>query len=126
MADCQTGDILADISAEAENRDGVIHALGEAGTRLRTSLGDPTASQAEFNQPLERGHDFLAGCPARVWPRLGSSQADKLVPHLKRAAELDPNFALVLPATGPALQGSWQSDLAPESFTEGIRIARSI
>jgi hypothetical protein len=54
VADCETGGILAEISAEAENRDAVIHALGEVGTRLRTSLGDHTALQAEFNQPLER------------------------------------------------------------------------
>ena len=122
VADCETGDILSDISSEAENRDGVIHALGESGTRLRTSLGDPTASQADFNQPLERATTSSLDALQEYVQGLDPIRPDKLVPHLQRAAELDPNFALVHQLLGRRYQGSLQPTLASQSFQKAYEL----
>ena len=120
--DCQTGELLSDISTEAQNREVVMHALGEAGTRLRTSLGDPTSSQADFNQPLD-----LAATPSldalQEYNRgLETIDTDDRIPRLKRATELDPNFALAYQQLGRRYMANWQSDLVTESFTKAYSL----
>ena len=51
---CQTGDTLASTEAQAENRDKVLKALGDAGNQLREKLGESLASVEKYNKPLEQ------------------------------------------------------------------------
>jgi serine/threonine protein kinase/tetratricopeptide (TPR) repeat protein len=121
-ADCQTGEMLADISTEAENRERVVHALGEAGSRLRTSLGDPTTTQRDFDQPLESTASPSLDALQEYDEGLGSWASEDSGPHLKRAIDLDPNFALAYQQLGRHYMANWQSELAAESFAKAYAL----
>ena len=75
----------------------MLTSLGTATSRLREKLGESLASIQKFDVPLPRAttaslealHAYsLALDQGRVVPRV------EAIPHLKRAIELDPDFAL--------------------------------
>jgi serine/threonine protein kinase/tetratricopeptide (TPR) repeat protein len=95
--DCHSGKRLADVQANAKDRNEVISVLGAAGHQLRRELGEPEDSLTRFNTPLENEtssspealHAFVEGMGLRA--KQGDASA---VPQLKRAVQLDPNFAM--------------------------------
>jgi hypothetical protein len=54
VSNCQTGDSLASATAQAEGRDKVLQALGDAGNALRQKLGESLASVKKSDKPLEQ------------------------------------------------------------------------
>jgi hypothetical protein len=48
----QTGDVLARVQTEAENKEGVLEALGRAATDLRQKLGESLRSIQKFDAPI--------------------------------------------------------------------------
>jgi eukaryotic-like serine/threonine-protein kinase len=93
---CQTGETLAAVQAEAQSREKVIQALGEAGGRLRSKLGESIFSIKENDKPLEEvTTSSLQALQAysegiRVFKQKGDAAS---IPFFYRALELDPNFA---------------------------------
>ncbi|MFY9573658.1 MAG: serine/threonine-protein kinase, partial [Blastocatellia bacterium] len=49
----QTGDAIASEQAEAENKEQVLHALGDAAMKLREKLGESLQSIQKFDSPIE-------------------------------------------------------------------------
>jgi tetratricopeptide (TPR) repeat protein len=94
----ESGDVVAREQVEAEGAEQVLTALGGATSRLREKLGESLASVQRFDAPLARAttlslealHAYsLALDEGRiVVPRL------EAIPHLNRALELDPDFAM--------------------------------
>lgn len=94
---CQTGDSLGSTEAEADSRENVLQALGEAARNMRIKLGESLRSIQKFDKPLDQ---VTTGSLEALQ---AYTEADKLsdqrgpaaaLPFLKRAVELDPNFAL--------------------------------
>jgi len=94
---CRTGDILAEEQVRATGKEQVLTALDTAAVKLREKLGESAKSLQAFDTPLEQA----------TTPSLEALQAYSLgrqmfftkgqaaaVPFLKRAIELDPNFAM--------------------------------
>jgi serine/threonine protein kinase len=52
--DCQNGHELATATSEADDRNTVLKALGQAGNQLRKELGESPDSLRKFNVPLEQ------------------------------------------------------------------------
>jgi tetratricopeptide (TPR) repeat protein len=113
----ETGDIMAREQAEAERKEDVLTALGAASARLREKLGESLASVQKFDVPLPRAttpsldalHAYsLALEEGREVPRL------EAIPHLKRAIELDPTFAMAHALLSGVYTNTGQSSLAPE------------
>src|SRR5204863_1357962 len=50
----QTGDAIAGEQAEAESKEQVLHALGEAAMKLREKLGESLQSIQKFDAPIEQ------------------------------------------------------------------------
>jgi serine/threonine protein kinase len=100
---CQSGDTLASIEAEADSREKVLHTLGEAGDHLRAKMGESLASVERDSKPVEEATtNSLEALRAYTQGRLiqyeqGTAEA---VPYYKRAIELDPNFARAYAALG--------------------------
>jgi serine/threonine protein kinase/tetratricopeptide (TPR) repeat protein len=93
---CSTGDSLAKEEAEASNKEDVLKALGTAATSLRAKLGESLASVQKFDVPVEATTPSLEALKAysmgtTTGRTKGSAEA---IPFLKRAIELDPNFAM--------------------------------
>ncbi len=113
----QTGDVMAREQAEAATKEQVLTSLGVAITRLRQRLGESLASVQKFDVPLPRAttasldalHAYtLALDQGRAVPRL------EAIPHLKRAIELDPTFAMAHAFLSAVYANTGQSALAPE------------
>jgi serine/threonine protein kinase len=51
---CGSGATLAEEQEDIDSRSEVVHELGATAVRLRSKLGEPSASLARFNQPLEK------------------------------------------------------------------------
>ena len=93
----ETGDVMAREQVEAPAKEQVLTSLGTATTQLREKLGESLASIERFDVPLPRAttaslealHAYsLALDEGRVVPRV------EAIPHLRRAIELDPDFAM--------------------------------
>jgi eukaryotic-like serine/threonine-protein kinase len=112
----ETGDAMAREQAEAVTKEQVLTSLGAATTRLRQKLGESLSSVQKFDVPLPRAttasldalHAYaLALSGGREVPRL------EAIPHLKRAIELDPNFAMAHALLSAVYANTMQSALAP-------------
>ena len=112
----ETGDVMAREQAEAASKEQVLTSLGAATSRLREKLGESLASIQKFDVPLPRAttpsldalHAYsLALYEGREVPRL------EAIPHLKRAIELDPTFAMAHALLSAVYANTGQSALAP-------------
>jgi DNA-binding winged helix-turn-helix (wHTH) protein/tetratricopeptide (TPR) repeat protein len=94
---CNTGDVLAEAQEQAVSKEAVLKALDNAAVSMRSKLGESLSSVREYDTPLaEATTPSLEALQAysmglKTWIARGGTAA---LPFLKRAAELDPNFAM--------------------------------
>jgi len=95
-AACTTGDTLAKEQAEAASKEGVLKALSTAATSLRGRLGESLASVQKFDVPVEATTPSLEALKAySMGITTGRTKSNaEAIPFMKRALELDPNFAM--------------------------------
>jgi eukaryotic-like serine/threonine-protein kinase len=99
----QTGEAIAHQQTEAEGKEQVLKALGQATTTMRKNLGESLASIRQFDAPIEQAttssldafKDYSIGVEFR---RKG--QYAQAVPALKRAIDRDSEFALAYDILG--------------------------
>jgi tetratricopeptide (TPR) repeat protein/predicted Ser/Thr protein kinase len=101
----QNGDSLAREQVEAESKEQVLKSLDRAASSLRGKLGESIGSVQKFDTPLEAA--TTSSLDALKEFSLGETEHGKFddetaIPHLKRAVELDPNFAMALAVLGVA------------------------
>jgi tetratricopeptide (TPR) repeat protein len=99
------GDTLANEQAEAESKEQVLKSLDKAASNLRQKMGESLASVQQFTKPLEQA--TTSSLEALQAFSLGQAAHQKTndeaaIPHLKRAVELDPNFAMAYATLGVA------------------------
>ena len=115
----QTGDSLAREQVEADSKEQVLKSLDKAATSLRGKLGESLASVQKFDTPLEAA--TTSSLEALKEFSLGEAEHSKFnddaaIPHLKRATELDPNFAMALATLGVTLNNTSHIQEASEYF----------
>jgi tetratricopeptide (TPR) repeat protein len=98
-----TGDSLAREQVEADSKEQVLKSLDKAASNLRQKMGESLASVQQFAKPLEQA--TTSSLEALQAFSLGEADHlktndDAAVPHLKRAVELDPNFAMAYATLG--------------------------
>ena len=124
--DCGTGKTLASTSGKAEERTQVIATLGTAAFALRARLGEPRPSLERFNTPLEEA--TTASVEALQVYSAGESQYGKpeAIEDYKRAAQLDPEFALAYDSLGLSQYNLRRPDIASENIRKafGLRERR--
>jgi serine/threonine protein kinase/tetratricopeptide (TPR) repeat protein len=99
----QSGEAIARQQAEAEGKEQVLRALGRASTEMREHLGESLSSIRKFNAPIEQAttasleafKNYAVG--VELWRK---GQYEQSVPPLKRAVELDGEFALAYAQLG--------------------------
>ncbi len=114
--DCATGAILAKSSAEASEREQVVHSLGIAAHDLRKKLGEASETLREFDQPLELATTSSLEALQMIAEydnKMGSPEA---IPALKRAVELDPQCAIAHVELGTAYFDVLQNRLAAQEY----------
>jgi serine/threonine protein kinase/tetratricopeptide (TPR) repeat protein len=114
--DCNNGDNLASEHAEAASKEGVLKALDTSTTALRARLGESLASVQKFDVPMEATTPSLEALKAySMGITTGRTKGDsEAVPFMKRAIELDPNFAIADVALGIDYSNLGQATLAAE------------
>jgi eukaryotic-like serine/threonine-protein kinase len=111
----QNGDVLAREETEADSKEQVLKSLDKAASSLRGKLGESIGSVQKFTTPLEQA--TTSSLEALQAFSLGQAEHqrlndDKAIPYLKRAVELDPNFALANATLGVAYSNLTQGELA--------------
>jgi len=92
-----TGDALVREQVEVESKEQVLKALDKSASRLRQKMGESLASVQQFAKPLEQA--TTSSLEALQAFSLGQGEHQKMhddaaIPLLKKAVELDPNFAM--------------------------------
>jgi len=120
-----TGDSLASAQAEASSKEQVLEALGKAVSNLRAKLGESLASIQKFDTPIQEAttsslEALKAFSQGQVLHAAGSD-ADA-IPFLKRAVELDPNFAMAYATLGVCYQNLGQGEVADQSVAKAFEL----
>jgi serine/threonine protein kinase/tetratricopeptide (TPR) repeat protein len=126
---CSTGDTLAKEQAEAASKEGVLKALGTAATSLRARLGESLASVQKFDVPVEATTPSLEALKAySMGITTGRTKGNaEAIPFMKRALELDPNFAIAYAGLavlyGNLGQASLSADYAKKAYDLRDRVS---
>jgi serine/threonine protein kinase/tetratricopeptide (TPR) repeat protein len=123
--DCSSGATLRKEQTDIGSRNEVIHELGVTAIHLRARLGEPSASLARFNQPLEKA--LSASLEALQAGAEGTKlhYAGDLAGALKlyqRTIELDPNLALTYVGMGAAYFALGNTKLSEASYTRAYQL----
>jgi serine/threonine protein kinase/tetratricopeptide (TPR) repeat protein len=115
-AACTNGDSLAKERAEATSKEGVLKALDTSAAALRGRLGESLASVQKFDVPVEATTPSLEALKAySMGITTGRTKGDsEAVPFMKRAIELDPNFAMAYAGLGIEYSNLGQASLASD------------
>jgi DNA-binding winged helix-turn-helix (wHTH) protein/tetratricopeptide (TPR) repeat protein len=122
---CDNGEPIANEQAQARHKEDVVDALGHVTALLRSRLGESLPSIQKYNAPLEQATtsslDALNayGLGLLTWDRKGDRAS---LPILKKAVELDPNFAQAYGALATIYYNLGQADLAREHATKAYEL----
>jgi tetratricopeptide (TPR) repeat protein len=119
----QTGDVLAREETEADSKEQVLKSLDQAASSLRGKLGESIGSVQKFTTPLEQATtsslEALQAFSQGEAEHLRGEDA-KAAPYLKRAVELDPNFAMAYATLGTVYGNLTQQELANTNLTKAF------
>jgi tetratricopeptide (TPR) repeat protein len=124
----QTGETIGSALAEAEDKDRVLRALGQAATQLRERLGESLASIQKFDAPLEQATTSSLDA-LKAWSRglvAVRSGGGGAIPLYKHATELDPNFAKAYVSLSLAYSYREQPELAAEYADKAFRLKERV
>jgi serine/threonine protein kinase/Flp pilus assembly protein TadD len=121
----QTGDSLDREQVEADSKEQVLKSLDHAASSLREKLGESIGSVQKFATPLEAAttsslealKEFSLGEDAH-----SKFDDDGAIPHLQRAVELDPTFAMALATLGVTHNNTGNTKLAFEYLQKAFDV----
>ena len=113
--DGQSGTPVARLREDAASRNEIVHVLGDLAAQLRRKLGEPSASLARFNKPLEEATSssldaLQAGREGYKHHIAGDVRG--AIPYYQHAIELDPDFGLAYQAIAAANDSRGEHQLA--------------
>lgn len=125
---CESNDSIASAKAQASDRNGVIAAVGTAGQHLRRELGESPSIQQHERPLIEATTSSLEALQAfSEGQAVRQRQGDQAgLSYLKKAVELDPNFAQAHVVLGTIYQNLAQAGLANEAFTNAYQLRNRV
>jgi serine/threonine protein kinase/tetratricopeptide (TPR) repeat protein len=119
---CNSGDILDQQQAVAAKREDVLNSLSEMSRKFRTRVGESLATVERHSMPLPEAttpsFEALKAYSTAMKLLLSSGNYGPSLPFFRRAAEIDPTFAMAYAHSGLAYSISGESVLATESTTK--------
>jgi serine/threonine protein kinase/Tfp pilus assembly protein PilF len=122
---CDTGDTLDDEQAQSTRKEDVLNALSQIASKFRSRIGESLSSVEKHSTPLaEATTTSLEALKAystgmRVAFSTGFVPA---VPHLERAVEIDPKFAMAHAQMGLIYSDIGESALSAESTSKAYQL----
>jgi len=121
----QTGDAIAREQVEAESKEQVLSALGNAATTLRKKLGESLNSIQKYDVPIHQATtsslDALKAYSVGFDTQLKGKYLDA-IPFFKQATQTDPNFARAYAAMSSMYYNTRQYDLAAEAARKAYEL----
>ena len=122
---CRTGNVLAEDQVQAARKEDVLKALSQIAKTFRTRVGESLATVEKHSAALEEATTaslealkaYSAGTKLNV---IGDYAA--ALPLFKRAAELDPQFAMAFMRMGRVYSGLGEATLSAESSTRAYEL----
>jgi len=114
---CATGDSLASVQEQANDKNHVLDALAKAGSDIRGKLGESLSTVKKFDTPLQQAStSSLEALQAYSLGRkmTGANDFAGSVAPLQRAIKLDPNFAMAYAALGTSYNNIGEPGQAAE------------
>ncbi len=121
---CGNGDTLAKEQSEASSKEAAVKALSSTTASLRNQLGESLASVQKFDVPIEATTPSLEALKTfSMGVRTQSEKGDAVaVPFLRRAIELDPNFAMAYARLAVSYGNLGQPGLAAENLKKAYAL----
>jgi eukaryotic-like serine/threonine-protein kinase len=123
--DCRSGDVLDEEQVQATRKEDVLNALSQIASRFRTRVGESLSTVKSHDTPLaEATTPSLEALKAYSagWQASFSSGSAAAVPFLKRAIEIDPNFASAYAALGRMYGDIGESALSAENTSRAYQL----
>jgi serine/threonine protein kinase/tetratricopeptide (TPR) repeat protein len=119
---CSTGDLIASVQTEIDDKNHVLGGLGQLGTQMREKLGESLATIQKYDKPLEQAttsslealKSYSQGVKAQDFPTR--------ITYFKRAVELDPNFATAWLGLGLSYGNLGEPGISNEYFTKAYSL----
>jgi eukaryotic-like serine/threonine-protein kinase len=94
---CSNGETLASTETQASDKNHVLDALGKVSSEIRRKLGESLSTVQKFDTPLEQATtpslEALKAYSEGMRAIATGNDTPAAIPLIKRAIELDPNFA---------------------------------
>ena len=122
---CENGKLIVHEQVEAEDMGDVVDALGKTTEKLRAHLGESLPSIRRYNAPLEQATtsslDALKtyGMALATWDAKGDAAG---IPLLKKAIQIDPNFAMAYGALADMEDNLGDSESAQSNATHAFQL----
>jgi eukaryotic-like serine/threonine-protein kinase len=122
---CVNGEVLAEEQVQAKSKEEVITALGGAASSFRETLGESLASVQRYDANIERATtkslEALKSYSQALAVRRTKGDFEA-VPLLRRAVEVDPEFALAHARLGTALSNIGERAEAEKAATRAYEL----
>ena len=127
---CRTGDVLDEEQAPAAKKEDVFAALGQMANRFQKRAGESLARlpkdtnvQTDVTTPsLEAWRSYKAAMIADI----NRSKRTESISLLKRATELDPNFAMAYAYMGRSYDAMGEADLGAQNISKAFELRNSV
>ncbi len=127
---CRTGDVLDEEQAPAAKKEDVFAALGQMAKRFQKRAGESLARlpkdtnvQTDVTTPsLEAWRSYKAAMIADI----NRSKRTESISLLKRATELDPNFAMAYAYMGRSYDAMGEADIGAQNISKAFELRNSV
>jgi eukaryotic-like serine/threonine-protein kinase len=123
--DCRTGRIFFDQQLQVARKEDLLHALSGMANEFRSRAGESLSTVNEHDKPLEEAStpslEALRAFSIAINVQTASGSASA-IPFLKRAIELDPNFALAYAYLGRLYGDIGELDLSAENTAKAYEL----
>ena len=123
---CNTGAILDQEQVQASRREDVLNALSQIARKFRTRVGESLATVEKHSTPLQEATtpslEALQAYSAGIKAAMSAGGNDAGTPFLRRAVEIDPQFAIAYANLGLGYSGLGESVLSAESATRAWQL----
>jgi eukaryotic-like serine/threonine-protein kinase len=122
---CRTGEVFAEEQAQTARKEDVLNALSQLATKFRTRVGESLATVEKYDTTLaEATTPSLEALKAYStgWKFAFTGNQEAAEAFFKRAAEIDPNFAMAYASLGLMYGSTGESALATENSSKAYEL----
>jgi len=119
---CATGDLLDQEQLQAAQKEDVLNVLSDLATKFRTRAGESLATVQQHSMPLEESTTASLEALKAYSAAYRAAGTPTAIPQLKRAVDIDPEFAIAHSLLGLLYSTVGETLLGEESVTRAYQL----